>query len=60
MPKHDYFLPEWSWDWVLELEPAWLSVDLQGHHVHRRVVELDPGKLGYNSNENFGNLKIIL
>ena len=44
-------LPERSWDGVLELEPARLSVDLEWHDVNGGVVELDPGDLGSNSKE---------
>jgi hypothetical protein len=35
-------LPQRGRDGVLELEPSWLSVDLQRHQVNLSVVEFDP------------------
>jgi len=37
-------VPERRGDWVLELEPTGLPVDLQGHHPDLGIVELHPGQ----------------
>ncbi len=37
-------LPQRGRDGVLELEPSWLSVDLQRHQVNLSVVEFDPAE----------------
>ncbi len=39
-----FLIPERSGDWVLELEPPGLPVNLERHDVHVRVVELHPGQ----------------
>ena len=41
----DLLEPEGCLDGVLELEVAGLAVVGDGHHVHVRVIELDPGEL---------------
>ena len=39
------YVPERSLDRILELQVAGLTVVRDGHHVHVRVVELNPGDL---------------